>query len=468
MSRLDGTVAEPSIEVVGDGNDFLFSGITPFSGTKLGGAFGTGSGAVTFSIADAGIDITEFANNTLSRDFGETYPYDVEVWIRQGFLDWSRAGNVDFVQVADDGVAGSETSVAYARYFHGAPQREGNYGGVYFPSERATGGNAMIADALITRPEINFLDTVLHQIGHIIGLDQVFGQDSVMLPTVFAGDPGLGDGDRAAARTLYGNQDQAPIVYQLADQQDAVDALWATDLLIIRGNDRGNDIAATEAADTLSGGAGDDRLEGRGGDDAIDGGDGLDTAVYRGPADAYQIEGSAQGAVVRGPDGEDQLTGIERLAFDDRTIELTAPSLSPDEARTVAYLYEAGLNRDGAIDLPGLNFWIDRREEGLSEQALSRAFLESEEFEAAFGDAFDADSADFLTDLALVQQLYRNVLNREGETEGVAFWTGRVSQADFTRADLLLAFAKSAENVAGSPQVATLSEVAAGEWDFVG
>ncbi|MEL6577218.1 MAG: DUF4214 domain-containing protein, partial [Pseudomonadota bacterium] len=245
-------------------------------------------------------------------------------------------------------------------------------------------------------------------------------------------------------------------------------ARWATDLLIIRGNDRGNDIAATEAADTLSGGAGDDRLEGRGGDDAIDGGDGLDTAVYRGPADAYQIEGSAQGAIVRGPDGEDQLTGIERLAFDDRTIELTAPSLSPDEARTVAYLYEAGLNRDGAIDLQGLNFWIDRREDGLSEQALSRAFLESEEFEAAFGDAFDADSADFLTDLALVQQLYRNVLNREGETEGVAFWTGRVSQADFTRADLLLAFAKSAENVAGSPQVATLSEVAPGEWDFVG
>ncbi|MEO0429459.1 MAG: DUF4214 domain-containing protein [Pseudomonadota bacterium] len=467
MSRLDGTVAEPSIEFVGDGNDFLFNGITPFSGTKLGGAFGTGSGAVTFSIADAGIDITEFANNTLSRDFAETYPYDVEPWIRQGFLDWSRAANVDFVQVVDDGVAGRETSVAYARYFHGEPQRAGNYGGVYFPNERAVGGNAMIADAQITRPEINFLDTVLHQIGHIIGLDQVVGQDSVMLPNVFAGDPGLGAGDREAVRILYGEQDRAPIVYQLADQQDAVDALWATDLLILRGNARSNDIAATQAADTLSGGAGDDYLEGRGGNDRIDGGDGLDTAVFNGQAAAYQIESASDGTVVRGPDGEDRLTGVELLVFDDRTIELAAPSLSPEQARTVAYLYEAGLNRDGEIDLPGLNFWIDRREAGLSEQQLSRAFLESGEFKAAFGDAFDADSPDYLSDRALVEQFYRNVLNREGETTGIDFLTGRVSQPEFGRPDLLLAFARSSENVAGSPQVQTLSEVAPGEWDFV-
>lgn len=466
MSRLDGLVAEPSIEFVGNNNAFLFNGITPFSGTKLGGAFGTGSGAVTFSIAGAGIDITEFANNTQSRDFAETYSYDVEPWIQQGFLDWSRAGDVDFVQVADDGVAGSETSVAYARYFHGVPQREGNYGGVYFPSERATGGNAMIADAPITRPEIRFLDTVLHQIGHIIGLDQVLGQDSVMLPTVFAGDPGLGDGDREAARILYGDQDRAPIVYQLADQQDAVDALWATDLLVLRGNARSNDIAATDASDTLSGGGGDDRLEGRGGNDQIDGGAGVDTAVFQGPAALYEIEGSSDSALVRGPDGEDTLTGIERLEFEDQTVLLNAPSLSPEEARTVAYLYEAGLNRDGSIDLLGLNFWIDQREAGLSERQVSRAFLESAEFEAAFGDAFDTSSPDYLSNRELVEQLYRNVLNREGEIGGVDFWTNLVSQPDFTRADLLLAFAESPENISASPFVETLTEVSPGQWDF--
>lgn len=467
MARLNGTVAEPGISDTGDENAFLFNGITPFTGTKLGGAFGTGSGDVTFSIAGAGIDITEFANNTLSRDFAETYSYDVEPWIRQGFLDWSQAGNVDFVQVADDGVAGAETSVAYARYFHGFPQREGNYGGVYFPSERPTGGNAMIADAPITRPEIRFLDTVLHQIGHVIGLDQVFGQDSVMLPSVFAGEPGLGDGDREAARLVYGDQDRAPIVYQLADRQDAVEALWATDLLIIRGNARDNRITATDAADTLNGGQGDDRLEGRDGNDRINGGEGTDTAVFSGFAREYRIEGTQDNATVQGADGLDRLTGVERLAFDDITIDLSPRSLTQEQAKTVAYLYEAGLNRDGNIDLPGLNFWIDRREDGLSEQQLSRAFLESAEFESAFGDAFDQSSPDYLSNRELVEQLYRNVLNREGEAAGADFWTVRVSDPAFTRSDLLLAFAGSPENVAGSPIVETLFEVAPGDWEFL-
>ncbi|MEM6934764.1 MAG: DUF4214 domain-containing protein, partial [Pseudomonadota bacterium] len=104
----------------------------------------------------------------------------------------------------------------------------------------------------------------------------------------------------------------------------------------------------------------------------------------------------------------------------------------------------------------------------LSERDLSRAFLESAEFEAAFGDALDPQSPAYLSDRALVEQLYRNVLNREGETGGVDFWVAQVSQPAFTRADLLLAFAASPENVSGSPQVATLTEVAPGEWDFVG
>lgn len=154
-----------------------------------------------------------------------------------------------------------------------------------------------------------------------------------------------------------------------------------------------------------------------------------------------------------------------------RAVELeqivAGPRLSMEQAQTVAYLYEAGLDRDGNIDLPGLNFWIDRREDGLSERQLSRAFLESREFETAFGDAFDQTSPDYLTNRELVEQLYRNVLNREGEVRGVDFWTGLVSQPNFTRADLLLAFAESPENVAGSPFVETLAEAAPGEWEFV-
>lgn len=153
--------------------------------------------------------------------------------------------------------------------------------------------------------------------------------------------------------------------------------------------------------------------------------------------------------------------------FDTATVTVRVERLTEAQAQTVALLYEAGLNRDGNIDLPGLNFWIDQREAGLSERQLSRAFLESNEFTAAFGEAFDTGAPDYLSNQALVEQLYRNVLNREGETAGVDFWTGLVASPEFTRADLLLAFAGSPENVAGSPFVEDLAETAPGAWEFL-
>ncbi len=135
--------------------------------------------------------------------------------------------------------------------------------------------------------------------------------------------------------------------------------------------------------------------------------------------------------------------------------------LEADEARTVARLYEAAFDRDGDIDLPGLNFWIDSREGGLTEEELSQAFLDSPEFEDAFGDPA------LLTDVEFVRVLYRNILDREGEQGGVEFWTGALRDRNFDRDDLLLVFAQSPENVAGTAFVNSLFEVEPGFWDFV-
>ena len=164
------------------------------------------------------------------------------------------------------------------------------------------------------------------------------------------------------------------------------------------------------------------------------------------------------------PDGE-------LLAFSKQTgeiFELTAPppggvgsGLGIVGAQMVAHLYEAALDRDGAIDLPGLNFWIDQREGGLNERALSNFFLESNEFENRYGDP------DTLGNVELVALLYRNVLDREGETAGLEFWTGAVSSDTFTRADLLLAFATSSENTDNLDFIDTLTETEPGFWDFV-
>ncbi|MEO0625264.1 MAG: DUF4214 domain-containing protein [Pseudomonadota bacterium] len=156
------------------------------------------------------------------------------------------------------------------------------------------------------------------------------------------------------------------------------------------------------------------------------------------------------------------------IGFDSiRGIELQGGGLSIGEARKVARLYEAGLDRNGNIDLPGLNFWIDQRAAGLTERALAQAFLGSAEFEVAFGDALDAGDPRFLNDRDLVQQLFRNVLDREGEQAGVDFWVGQLQSPSVSRADMLLAFAESPENIAGTPLVDTLVEDTTGDWFFV-
>ncbi|MGF1552190.1 MAG: DUF4214 domain-containing protein [Paracoccaceae bacterium] len=142
-------------------------------------------------------------------------------------------------------------------------------------------------------------------------------------------------------------------------------------------------------------------------------------------------------------------------------LDVEAP-LSREEAREVALLYETGLDRDGEIDLEGLNYWIDIREGGFSVEETAQSFLDSREFQEKYGDP------DALSDLALVERLYRNVLNREGEAEGVAFWTGVLEDQGFSRANLLYAFAVSVENADTLDFVETLTETAPGDWEFVG
>lgn len=135
--------------------------------------------------------------------------------------------------------------------------------------------------------------------------------------------------------------------------------------------------------------------------------------------------------------------------------------LTVDEARTVARLYEAGLDRNGNIDLAGLNFWIDQRESGLTELELASAFIDAPEFEESFGDP------DELSDREFVQVLYSNILNRAGDAGGVAFWEGQLTEDVLNRSELLIAFADSPENVAGTPTVVTLFETEPGFWTFV-
>jgi T5SS/PEP-CTERM-associated repeat protein len=151
---------------------------------------------------------------------------------------------------------------------------------------------------------------------------------------------------------------------------------------------------------------------------------------------------------------------LDLAAEDGRLILRPGTAVSQEQAETVALLFEAALDRDGEIDPEGLNFWIDEREAGLTERELAGAFLEAPEFEEDFGDP------DTLSDEAFLGVLYENILDREGEQAGIDFWAGILADPAVTREEILLAFAVSPENVAGSPEVETLAEVEDGIWAF--
>ncbi|MEO0621414.1 MAG: DUF4214 domain-containing protein [Pseudomonadota bacterium] len=160
-------------------------------------------------------------------------------------------------------------------------------------------------------------------------------------------------------------------------------------------------------------------------------------------------------------------TSVETGDFDIGVFLLDPGETLASEARDIALIYEAGLNREA--DVPGLNFWI-RAYEGtlsngadpLSLQEISEAFLFSQEFEDAVGDP------DVISDFELVTGLYENVLDREADDPGRDFWLSVLAQPDVDAADLLIAFARSAENVANSPTVDSIAYNANDEeWQFL-
>lgn len=104
---------------------------------------------------------------------------------------------------------------------------------------------------------------------------------------------------------------------------------------------------------------------------------------------------------------------------------------------SVARLYQAGLGR--APEQGGFEFWLDAYTSGQwTFLRMAQFFVASDEFQASYGD---------LDDRSFVEQLYRNVLDREGDVTGAAFWAAQL-EAGMTRATVLLRFAESPENIA--------------------
>lgn len=125
------------------------------------------------------------------------------------------------------------------------------------------------------------------------------------------------------------------------------------------------------------------------------------------------------------------------FANSDENVERTdtRPSIGISEGR-VLRLYRAMLGRDP--DAGGLEFWTGRYDAGLSLLDMAVQFAALAEYSALYG----ADP----TDVELVDAVYLNVLDREGDNRGVRFWLDSLEDG-LTAAELFAAFADSPENI---------------------
>ena len=106
-------------------------------------------------------------------------------------------------------------------------------------------------------------------------------------------------------------------------------------------------------------------------------------------------------------------------------------------AAQVTRLYDAVFDR--APDDAGLRFWTAALRSGTDLDDVAELFVRSPEFRDRYGDVNQSE---------FVALLYRNVLDREPDPDGQAFWTNALANGSADRDDVVLAFSESPEHVA--------------------
>jgi len=182
-------------------------------------------------------------------------------------------------------------------------------------------------------------------------------------------------------------------------------------------------------------------------DDVFFGGEGVDSLIYPGSKANYSITASqtiwnpvteraeSPGYFIRdntGRDGDVQISEVERIVFSDSAIGFDTNGVAGQAYR----IYKAAFDR--APDLAGLGFWINAMDNGAALTGVAGGFISSAEFQSRYGAANDMD---------FIKLLYENVLDRQPDAGGYAFWQDAMVRG-LTREGVLIEFSESGENKA--------------------
>ena len=275
---------------------------------------------VTWSFADYHIP-----SDDRQRELGDTFLRDgsdgMRGMIRDAFEAWEAVCGIDFVEVDDS--ASSDIRIAWTSDSYS----DGPGGSLaYFRAWTWTADPDEISQALIAVdradsgvPLDQVYDTVLHEVGHAVGLEH-----SDVANVVMSG--GLGSEPGGLTPYWRGVPGRDPLQ---ADDIAGARALW--------GEPRGGStpgpaptgaptagpdlLAGTSSADTMLGGAGDDTILAYGGNDAVLGGPGMDVLwggagrdTLWGGADPDTLDGGSGGDLLYGLAGDDFISGAVSLS----------------------------------------------------------------------------------------------------------------------------------------------------------
>ncbi|MEO0426100.1 MAG: DUF4214 domain-containing protein [Pseudomonadota bacterium] len=134
--------------------------------------------------------------------------------------------------------------------------------------------------------------------------------------------------------------------------------------------------------------------------------------------------------------------------------------LNFQEVLDIAFLYGAAFDRKP--DVEGVNFWIDRVDDGdRTFVEVAERFTTEDEFVGLYGGlASELDPRDY------VRLLYDNTLNREFDLGGFNFWVRRLEDG-LSPEELLIRFSASEEYRENNPEIGSIFEVSPGTWDFL-
>lgn len=210
------------------------------------------------------------------------------------------------------------------------------------------------------------------------------------------------------------------------------------------------------ADDTLTGNALANVLTGGRGDDNLNGAAGTDTAVFTGPQQSYTLTVSAAGISITDRrsdgDGTDQLRDIEALQFGDSAeapFELAifdgAAAVSGNQINDLAELWIAYFDRSPAAT--GLQYWATRLGEGMTLPEIAESFFVQPETQRTY-EAFLDEQGQVSNTEAFVKAVFNNLLGRDPTS---SYWVNELERpgTEITPAIFILAVVNGAKAPTG-------------------